>query len=405
MPKLLIRRNIKKYFRIKYLSIAIGFFFISGLSYLYRIIHFDNEIKINASAMCVISFVILIINGLLFNEPKIEDIADIDINNSNTKIKELILVNKGNDEVENIINSSVDSKLNTSDNLNNLSYGKAKFISYKERNKVKFLEKSLKAVSENDNYEGTNHIFTTLKNLIIKQNSLRSSYANRTLEGHISFLTILYILFSFILFYNPLINTFFKKVDIYSTVEEYQNKIWTFGIAYLLGFLAFKLKLFRQQKNLSSWNCIILLFLLFQIVFSAFFLISDTYFFENSPIYFSNYNYTIFISVILFLAIIIEKAYYKIMIREVPIEVTICRINIDNYLDIHEYIIKAIIFAVFYICTFIDIRSDINKYSFIYKIVVLVLLLLGLMIFLIANFKRKQSALIKIINKVSYESF
>ena len=406
MPKLLIRRNIKKYFRIKYLSIAIGFFFISGLSYLYRIIHFDNEIKINAGAMCVISFAIIIIYTLLFNEPKIEDIADIDINNSNVKIKELILVDKGNDEVENIINSSVDSKLNTSDNVNNLSYGKAKFISYKERNKVKLLENSLKAVSENDNYEGTNHIFSTLRDLIIKQNSLRSSYSNRTLEGHISFLTILFMLFSVIIFYNPIINTFFKKGDNYSNVEEYQNKIWTFGVAYLLGFLSFKLKLFRQQKNLSSWNWIILLFLLFQIVFSLFFFISDTFIFENSPIFFGNYNYTIFISVILFLAIIIEKAYFKIMIREIPIEATICRINIDNYLDIHENIIKAIIFAIFYICSFIDIHSDINiKYSFIYKIVVLVLLLLGLMIFLISNFKRKQTALIKIINKVTYESF
>ena len=201
-----------------------------------------------------------------------------------------------------------------------------------------------------------------------------------------------------------LINIFFKKVDCFSSIEEYQNKIWTFGIAYLLSFLAFKLKLFSQQKNLSSWNCIILLFLFFQIVFSLFFFMSDSYIFENSPIFFDNYNYTIFISVILFLSIIMEKAYFKIMIREIPIEATICRINIDNYLDIHENIIKAIIFAIFYACTFIDIRSDI-KYSFIYKMVVLVLLLLGLMIFLISNFKRKQTALIKIINKVTYESF
>ena len=405
MPKLLIRRNIKKYFRIKYLSIAIGFVFISGFSYLYKIVNFDKEIIINASIMSVFSIAILIINAILFNEPKIEDIADIDLNNTKVKTKEKNLVDKGNDEVENIINNSVDSKLNSSNSLNNLSYGKAKFISFKERNKVKLLENSLKAFSEKDNYEGTNHIFIILKKLIIKENSSRSSYTNRTLDGHLSFLTFLYILFPIIIFYDPLINTFFNKVDTSSTVEEYQNKLWTFSIAYLLGFLALKLKLFRRQKNLSSWNCIILFFLLFQIVFSLFFLISDIYFFEHSPIFFSSYNYTIFISLFLFLTIITEKAYFKIMIREIPIEATICRINIDNFLDIYENIIKALIFAIFYGCSFIDISRDINKYSFIYKIIILVFLLLELMIFLISNFKRKQLALIKIINKVTYESF
>ena len=80
--------------------------------------------------MLVISFIFLIINGLLFREPTIEDIADIDASNANIKIKELTLIDKGNDEVENIINTSIDSKLNTSDNINNISYGKAKFISF-----------------------------------------------------------------------------------------------------------------------------------------------------------------------------------------------------------------------------------------------------------------------------------
>ena len=403
MPKLLIRRNIKKYFRIKYLSVAIGFFLITGFSYLHSIISDKNETMLYSIIMLVISFIFLIINGLLFREPKIEDIADIDASNANIKIKELTLIDKGNDEVENIINTSIDSKLNTSDNINNISYGKAKFISFKERNKVKLLENSLKSATGKDNYEGTNHIFSILKNLMIKENDLSSSYTNRTLSGHILFLTILYMLFSIIIFYNPLINKFFANND-EADIDNYKNKVWTFGISYLLSYFIFKLKLFRHQKNLSSWNCIILLFILFQIAFSSLFLLFDKYFFKKSPIDFDNYCYTAYMSVILFLTIIIEKAYYKIMIREIPIEATICRINIDNYLDIYENFIKGIIFAVFYVNGFVGITIDIN-YSFIFKIILLVLLLLGLVIFLIANYKRKQLALIKIINKVTYESF
>ena len=404
MPKLLIRRNIKKYFRIKYLSVAIGFFLITGFSYLHRVISDKNETMLYSIIMLVISFIFLIINGLLFREPKIEDIADIDASNANSKIKELTLIDKGNDEVENIINTSIDSKLNTSDNINNISYGKAKFISFKERNKVKLLENSLKSATGKDNYEGTNHIFSILKNLMIKENDLSSSYTNRTLSGHILFLTILYMLFSIIIFYNPLINKFFANNANNDEADNYKNKVWTFGISYLLSYFIFKLKLFRHQKNLSSWNCIILLFILFQIAFSSLFLLFDKYFFEKSPIDFDNYCYTAYMSVILFLTIIIEKAYYKIMIREIPIEATICRINIDNYLDIYENFIKGIIFAVFYVNGFVGITIGII-YSFIYKIILLVLLLLGLVIFLIANYKRKQLALIKIINKVTYESF
>ena len=55
---------------------------------------------------------------------------------------------------------------------------------------MKLLENSLKSATGKDNYEGTNHIFSILKNLMIKENDLSSSYTNRTLSGHILFLTI-----------------------------------------------------------------------------------------------------------------------------------------------------------------------------------------------------------------------
>ena len=41
IPKLLINRSIKKYFRIKYLSLSFGFFLLTGLSFLQNII--DNK--------------------------------------------------------------------------------------------------------------------------------------------------------------------------------------------------------------------------------------------------------------------------------------------------------------------------------------------------------------------------
>ena len=91
------------------------------------------------------------------------------------------------------------------------------------------------------------------------------------------------------------------------------------------------------------------------------------------------------------------------MIREIPLEANICGINIDNFLDIYEGFIKAFIFAIFFI---IDYFNNILKYyDFIYLIGIVALLLIGLIVFIIFNYRRKQFSLIKIINKVTYESF
>jgi hypothetical protein len=144
----------------------------------------------------------MILNFLLFKEPKVEDIFDFEMNKP---VKERIPSNKGIEEKENIIETSIDSKLNKSENIVNISYGKAKMISLKERNKVKLLESNIKLGSGKDNYEGTNHIFSILQDLIINENFNKSSYSNFSTIGHIIFLAILYIIFSIILFYNPLL--------------------------------------------------------------------------------------------------------------------------------------------------------------------------------------------------------
>ena len=89
------------------------------------------------------------------------------------------------------------------------------------------------------------------------------------------------------------------------------------------------------------------------------------------------------------------------MIREIPIEKKISSINIDNFLDIYECIVKA---ATFFVLYFTIYFSFINQTIYI-KYTIEILFVLGIVIFILFNFKRKQVALTKIINKITYESF
>ena len=399
-PKLLIKRNIKKYFRIKYISIALGFFILTGFSYLQALIN-NNQIKIDIIIIAIINLIIMILNFLLFKEPKFEDIFDSDINEPDIEKSQ----DKGIEEKENIIESSIDKKLNTSENIVNISYGKAKMISLKERNKVKLLESNIKLGSGKDNYEGTNHIFSILQDLIIKENFNKSSYSNFSTIGHILFLAILYIIFSIILFYNPLINTIKgnngKNSENFDKILNFKKETWIFGVSYLLFYFSLKFKFFSHQKKLSSWNLLLLLFLCFQILLALLFLIFENNIFFSSPISFDNHSYISCYSVLLLFSLIIEKICLKIMIREIPLEISICTINIDNFLDLYENFIKALIFTAFYMFNYFIVF----QYENLYIIVIIVLFVLDIMIFLIFNYKRKQYSLIKIINKVTYESF
>ena len=399
-PKLLIKRNIKKYFRIKYISIALGFFILTGFSYLQALIN-NNHIKIDIIIIAIINLIIMILNFLLFKEPKFEDIFDSDINEPDIDKSQ----DKGIEEKENIIESSIDKKLNTSENIVNISYGKAKMISLKERNKVKLLESNIKLGSGKDNYEGTNHIFSILQDLIINENFNKSSYSNFSTIGHIIFLAILYIIFSIILFYNPLINTIKankdKNSENFDKILNFKKETWIFGVSYLLFYFSLKFKFFSHQKKLSSWNLLLLLFLCFQILLALLFLIFENNIFFSSPISFDNHSYISCYSALLLFSLFIEKICLKIMIREIPLETSICTINIDNFLDLYENFIKALIFTAFYIFNYFIVF----QYENLYIIVIIVLFVLDIMIFLIFNYKRKQYSLIKIINKVTYESF
>ena len=404
IPKLLIKRNVKKYFRIKYLSISIGFILLTIFSYFQSLI--NKKIKVDVIFACFISFVILIVNYFMFKEPKLDDIVNIEMNEiSEKKIKEGKEI-----EEEKIINdSSIEDKLNKSDSMSNISYGKAKIISVKERNKVKLMENSLKLGAGNGNYEGTNHIFSILQNLIINENLNCSSYTNISMIGHILFLALLYIIFSLIIFYNPLINSTINKDknnDNFEKILDFKKKIWVFGIAYLLFYFSLiiknKFKFYIIKKKLSEINYILLLFILWQILFSLLFIILHPNFFSASLVSFDNYLYITLNSVLLLFFLIIEKIVYKIMIREIPLEANFFGINIDNFLDIYESFVKAAIFAIFFAINFFNINFN---HEFIYLIVIVVLLLFELLVFIIFNYRRKQYSLIKIINKVTYESF
>jgi len=399
IPKLLIKRNVKKYFRIKYISIASGFLLASIFSYFPS--NIINKIKIDVIFACLISFIILLVNFFLFKEPKLDDIVNIEMSEIVDKKK---VEGKDIEEEKKINDSSIEDKLNTSDTITNISYGKAKIISVKERNKVKLLESSLKLGAGKGKYEGTNHIFSIIQDLINKENLNCSSYTNISMSGHMIFLPFLYIIFSITIFYNPLINSA-KNSDNLENISDFKKKIWIFSVSYLLFYfsLKFKFKFVLFKKQLSQINFILILLIIWQFLFVLLFIILHQNFFPASLISFDNYFYILFNSIILLFSLIIEKIVYKIMIREIPLEANICGINIDNFLDIYESFIKAFIFAIFFIIDYFN--NILNYYDFIYLIGIVALLLIGLIVFIIFNYRRKQFSLIKIINKVTYESF
>ena len=398
VPKLLINRSIKKYFRIKYLSLSFGFFLLTGLSFLQNII--DNKnIKIDMIIFTVISGIILFLNLIFFNEPKIDLATRSESENLNES-------NPDEKNEEKSVNSFDSSNLNITNKIMNISYGKAKLISFKERNKVKLLEKSLKSGVDKANYEGTNQIFSILQKLIFNENLISSSYTNISIKGHIIFFIILNIIFPIIIFSDSLINMIniqdYEDNDIMENmIREFKNKSWLFGIPYLLCYIIFISKFFHLKKKLAHWNLILLFFISFLIVINLLFLLLDSTFISNSPLTFNNYFNLGIYSFILFLSLLIERACLKIMIREMPMEKNICSINIDNFLDLLDIIVKALTIAILFFVNYYNVI----KHDYIFKIVLIGLYVVELVFFLIFNYKRKQIALIKIINKITYESF
>ena len=416
VPKLLVRKEIKKYYSIYYLSLFIGFSLVSCFNYLFDFIEEQKDdiktelenknLDINNAGeiiVMIISFLILIANIIFYKELRIHDIMKI---NDSKKSFESDNSKKANNNIvtENEITPSKKGVDDKKDATSIFSYGKAKIISFREKNKAKLLEESLKLDVSKKNYEGTNQIFNILQKLIINEIESGKSYTNKATQGFILLFTFLYIISSIVIFYNPLYNIInLENNNNQVTINEHNSKkkIWIFGIPYLLSFLIYQLKLLNFSKDIFVWNIIILIFIIFEIVLNALFILFDISFFKNSPIFFDNYYFYIFLSLTLLFLLLIEMSCLKVMIREIPIEKKISSINIDNFLDIYECIVKAATFIVLYFTIYF---SFINQTIYI-KYTIEILFVLGIVIFILFNFKRKQVALTKIINKITYESF
>ena len=416
VPKLLVRKEIKKYYSIYYLSLFIGFSLVSCFNYLFDFIEEQKDdiktelenknLDINNAGeiiVMIISFLILIANIIFYKELRIHDIMKI---NDSKKSFESDNSKKANNNIvtENEITPSKKGVDDKKDATSIFSYGKAKIISFREKNKAKLLEESLKLDVSKKNYEGTNQIFNILQKLIINEIESGKSYTNKATQGFILLFTFLYIISSIVIFYNPLYNIInLENNNNQVTINEHNSKkkIWIFGIPYLLSFLIYQLKLLNFSKDIFVWNIIILIFIIFEIVLNALFILFDISFFKNSPIFFDNYYFYIFLSLTLLFLLLIEMSCLKVMIREIPIEKKISSINIDNFLDIYECIVKSATFIVLYFTIYF---SFINQTIYI-KYTIEILFVLGIVIFILFNFKRKQVALTKIINKITYESF
>ena len=422
VPKLLVKKEIKKYYSIYYLSLCLGFFLISIFNYIFSFLVQKNESIANKLAdkeldannigeiLCgIMSVIILIINIIFYREIKYNDLMKINnninenkkggLNTSFEKIKRTSLNAISDDE-----KTSPSSKKKSDDKKDAtsiFSYGKAKMISFKEKNKAKKLENSLKDLEQN-NYEGSNQIYKVLNKIMNNEVYSSKSYTSLATKGFILFCTTLYIISTIIIFYNPIFNIIYIENNSHDFINEInsKDKIWMFGFPYLLAYFVYRFKLLQFSNDIYIWNVTILIFMIFEICLNLIFIIFDNLYFSNSPIFFDNYYLYAFLSLILFFNILIHLCCLKVMIREIPIEKHFCSINIDNFLDIYENLVKLATF----VGIFFLIKFSLIKKTIYIKYIIEVLYIIGIVIFIMFIFKRKQIALTKIINKISYET-
>ena len=156
VPKLLVKKEIKKYYSINYLSLFLGFILISSFNYLYDFIETkkddiipeleDKNLDINNVGeiiVMIISFLILIANVIFYKELRIHDIMKIN-DNKKSFASDNSKKASNNIPTENENATSKKGVEDKKDATSIFSYGKAKIISFREKNKAKLLEESLK---------------------------------------------------------------------------------------------------------------------------------------------------------------------------------------------------------------------------------------------------------------------
>ena len=383
VPKLIMYKTIKKYFFLRYLSLFIGFGLSSLLFFSLTKIngHFlkkTNYDTINQIEViyAIISIIILFLNIILFKEPRYEDLQK-----SADKTSEKSSTKNDKEETKTIF-----------------SYGKAKFISFGEKKKAQLLEETLKINSDNRNYEGTNQIFNTLSSLMLDEYKNSKSLTNKVTLGFnllFLFLTIINII---IVFFQPIINK--------NNIKDKDGKNEEIQICFILGFpffIGYILSLFdiknccKSLNNVTKLNTLVLILFIIEICLSTFF-----FFFET--IVHKQNHFDIFLNayqaLILLFNILIEMIGVKVMVKLIPIEKKHCSMNIDNFFDIFESFTKTFILVVLFL---INDNADLKDEKY-YRVLILLCYMLCVIIFSIQILKKKQSALTKIMNKITFET-
>ena len=379
IPKLLLIKTVKKYYFIKYFSFFLGFLFFSVF---YVVL--NNSLKIVNSDIIygieilflTFSIIFFLIICCLFKEPKYENF----LKSKNKKYYNRISFNEEKAETATV-----------------LSYGKSKLIKSKEKSKVKLLEESIKTYTDNKHYEGANQIFISIKNIIDSENKKSNSLSNKVTLGYILLLSSLNI--SKILIINFYQISYFKGEN-YQYYEKNYSEI--LSIAYFFGFLICfcgRKSFCKLSKNIFTLNLIILFVFILTICICVFFFIFDKII-DSSKWYYMVLLY-IYLSLFIFLNIIIEILSVKIMIKLIPVETKICSINIDNFLDIFESFIQSLtIIGLYFGMYYFD---GYLKGKYLYKGVILISNVFGAFAFIFEIMKMKQNALVKIMNKNSFE--
>ena len=105
--------------------------------------------------------------------------------------------------------------------------------------------------------------------------------------------------------------------------------------------------------------------------------------------------------IVIILNNIIEIFCLQLMNQIIPIEKIVCGTIITNFIDINEIIGKGILMLIIFLI-YNYIKSEIK--IIIISCLGMILSVLGGLIYIIVNFKVKSSALVRIMNKISYES-
>ena len=399
-PKLIIIKNIKNFFQLKYLFIFFSIIYIiliNEISEKYDFAGFLNndlisKIKQEFIFICF-NIIILVINIIFFVNINIKDI--IKKNNNN----ETIIINKS--ESNGLIkslnifesNHSANSDL-SDDHHSNLSYGKRKLISYKIKRKAKILDNRFKSLINNENYEGKNIILEEIDNIIFSQNNC-CSYLNKISFG-LLFLLLFSIVNNEILF---LLITF---------TDNSSNNFRIVTISYFFGYLSFYFKgLFKNIRNkIKLSNAIIIIIMIFQII-------SYILFFYYILTFNNNYGIIIFSIIIMYSNIIIESLITYVMTILIPMEKCIefiCKINFGTFIDLFIFFVSIFnfififIISKYYLGANVILNNKEIKSEFIALLgITFLYLLVGIITFYFFNFKINYKSLTRIMNKITSE--